>query len=90
MPTMSAYALREGQRAAGCADAAHQIRIFDMLMDSKWQFLTGSTSTMYAIGFLDLERDGPTVIELPPGMLGCWGSSTMHGCTRRGVSVQLA
>ncbi len=70
MPTMSAYALREGQRAAGCADAAHQICIFDTLMDSTSLFLTGNTSTMYAIGFLDLGRDGPTVIELPPGMLG--------------------
>jgi hypothetical protein len=25
---------------------------------------------MYALGFLDLKKDGPTVIELPPGMLG--------------------
>ena len=70
MPTMSAYALREGQSAAGCADAANQICIFDTLMDSKSQVLTGNTSTMYAMGFFDLERDGPTVIELPPGMLG--------------------
>jgi hypothetical protein len=70
MPTMSAYALREGQRAAGCADEAHQICIFDTLMDSKSLFLTGNTSTMYAVGFLDLGRDGPIVIELPPGMLG--------------------
>ena len=25
---------------------------------------------MYAVGFLDLAKDGPTVIDLPPGMLG--------------------
>ena len=70
MPTMSAYALREGQRAAGCADAAHQICIVDTLLDSKGIFLTGNTSTMYSFGFLDLERDGPTVVDIPPGMLG--------------------
>lgn len=70
MPTMSAYALRKGQREAGCADAANHICIEDTLMDSTSLFLTGNTSTMYAFGFLDLGRDGPTVIELPPGMLG--------------------
>lgn len=70
MPVMSTYALREGQRAAGCADTPNQICIVDTLMDSKSLFLTGNTSTMYAFGFLNLDRDGPTVIELPPGMLG--------------------
>lgn len=70
MPTMSSYALREGQRAAGCADQPNQICIVDTLLDSKGLFLTGNTSTMYAFGFLNLLRDGPTVIELPPGMLG--------------------
>ena len=39
-------------------------------MDSKSLVLTGNTSTMYALGFLDLKKDGPTVIELPEGMLG--------------------
>ena len=39
-------------------------------MDSKTVLLTGNTSTMYAVGFLDLLKDGPTVIDLPPGMLG--------------------
>jgi hypothetical protein len=39
-------------------------------MDSKSLFLTGNTSTMYAVGFLDLKKDGPTVVELPSRMLG--------------------
>ena len=40
--------------------------IFDELMDSKPLFLTGNTDTVYCSVFLDLEKDGPTVIEIPP------------------------
>ena len=69
IPTVSINELRRGQAAVG-AKTCSQICIFDMLMDSKGLFLTGNTSTMYALGFLDLEKDGPTVIELPPRMLG--------------------
>ena len=30
-------------------------------------FLTGNTDTVYASVMIDLERDGPTVVEVPPG-----------------------
>ena len=33
-------------------------------------FLTGNNSTVYAIASLDLKVDGPTVVEIPPGMYG--------------------
>lgn len=69
IPTVSINELRRGQASVG-ASACHQICIFDTLMDSTGLFLTGNTSTMYALGFLDLEQDGPTVIDLPQGMLG--------------------
>ncbi len=69
IPALSINALREGQAAMG-ADASNKICIWDNLMDSKTILLTGNTSTMYAVGFLDLFKDGPTVIDLPPGMLG--------------------
>ena len=35
-------------------------------MDSNPLFLTGNTDTVYASTILDLERDGPTVVEIPP------------------------
>ena len=60
IPALSINALREGQAAMG-ADASNKICIWDNLMDSKTILLTGNTSTMYAVGFLDLDRDGPTV-----------------------------
>jgi hypothetical protein len=69
IPTVSINELRRGQSAVG-AKSSNQICIYDTLMDSKSLVLTGNTSTMYALGFLDLEKDGPTVIELPQGMLG--------------------
>lgn len=69
LPSMSVNELREGQRSVGAVNS-NQICIFDNLMDSKSLFLTGNTSTMYALGFLDLKKDGPTVVELPKGMLG--------------------
>ena len=69
IPTMSMEAIRVGQIAAG-ADTSNKICIFDTLMDSTSLVLTGNTSTMYAIGWLDLKADGPTVVDLPSGMLG--------------------
>lgn len=58
--------LRRGLAEVGC-DAAHKIGIADRLMDSNALFLTGNTDTVYALAVLDLERDGPTVVEIPPG-----------------------
>ena len=37
-------------------------------MDSNPLFLTGNTDTVYCMVFLDLQADGPTVLEIPPGM----------------------
>ena len=69
IPAMSMYSIREGQRAFGL-DSSNKIVIYDNLLDSKALWLTANTSTMYAMGWLDMKTDGPTVIELPPGMLG--------------------
>jgi hypothetical protein len=42
------------------------VALFEDLMDSNSLFLTGNTDTVYASGILDLDRDGPTVVEIPP------------------------
>jgi len=85
IPALSINALREGQASAGCA-ASHQVCIFDTLMDSTSLFLTGNTSTMYAVGFLDLAKDGPTVIDLPPKMLGILDDMAFRYMTDLGVA----
>ena len=74
MPGASVDALIKGNHELGAVQA-HQVVIFDKLMDSSSLFLTGNTSTMYVIPTLDLERDGPTVLEAPPGMLGAFNDA---------------
>jgi len=85
IPALSMYTLRAGQASIG-ADASHKIAIWDTLMDSTSLLLTGNTSTMYAVGFLDLEKDGPTVIDLPPRMLGVLDDMAFRYMTDLGVA----
>ena len=68
IPAMSMYSIREGMKEFGI-DAYNKIVIYDNLLDSKALWLTANTSTMYAMGWLDL-KDGPLVVDLPPRMLG--------------------
>jgi hypothetical protein len=77
MPGASVQGLMKGARSQGAVEC-HQVLLFDKLMDSKSLYLTGNTSTMYVIPNLDLERDGPTVLEAPPGMLGAFNDAWFH------------
>lgn len=67
IPMASVEALRIGHESLGITQS-NQVLLFDKLMDSNPLFLTGNTDTVYASAFLDLERDGPTVVEVPAGM----------------------
>ncbi|MFC7725462.1 DUF1254 domain-containing protein [Nocardioides sp. GCM10028917] len=66
VPAASVEAMRLGMEEVGIT-ASHQVGIADQLLDSNPLFLTGNTDTVYVSGILDLERDGPTVVEIPPG-----------------------
>ena len=66
IPATSMEALRRGNVERG-ATHSHQVVIFDELLDSSPLLLTGNTDTVYCSVFLDLEADGPTVVEIPPG-----------------------
>ena len=66
IPAASIEAMRLGFLSMG-ADACHKLLIMDELLDSGPLFLTGNTDTVYCGGFFDLERDGPVVVEIPPG-----------------------
>ncbi len=69
LPAASMYRMRVGNAAAG-ADRPNRVAIFEDMLDSKSFYLTANTSTLYAFTFTDLAHDGPTVVELPAGMLG--------------------
>ena len=66
---VSMYSVRMGLDNAG-SKGANKIAVFEGLMDSQTLVVTANTSTLYAYTFTDLAKDGPTVIEVPPGMLG--------------------
>ncbi|MBM1004284.1 MAG: DUF1254 domain-containing protein, partial [Desulfofustis sp. PB-SRB1] len=65
IPATSIEAIRLGNAEVG-AKRASDVVIFDKLMDSDPLFLTGNTDTVYATAILELDRDGPTVVVIPP------------------------
>jgi hypothetical protein len=66
IPAASLESMRVGAASLG-ATQSNQAIIFDQLMDSNPLFLTGNTDTVYCMTMLDLQVDGPTVVEIPPG-----------------------
>jgi len=80
MPASNFEAGRAGHLALG-QEKANQVLIFDELMDSNSLFLTGNAGTVYATTFLNLERDGPTVVEIPAGT----GPGIMVGSFTRNI-----
>ena len=65
VPAASMEALRLSNIERG-ASKTNQGVIFDQLLDSSPLMLTGNTDTVYLGCFLDLDADGPTVVEIPP------------------------
>jgi hypothetical protein len=74
LPGASLHAMVKGINALGAVQA-HQVIIADKLLDARSFWLTANTTTMYVMPTLDLERDGPTVVEVPPGMLGMFDNA---------------
>ena len=65
----SLNAMRAGNAGIG-ANASNKVPISEQLLKPESLYLTGNTSTLYAVNYLDLKTDGPLVVELPSGMLG--------------------
>ncbi len=74
---LSVYSVIAGNAAIGLSQP-NQIAVAEKLLDSHSLYLTGNTSTMYSIGHLDLGAYGPTVVEVPPGMLGMLDDAWMR------------
>lgn len=66
VPATSLEGACNGMAEIGVTECNH-VAIFDKLMDSNSFFLTGNTDTVYANIVLDLEKDGPIVVEVPAG-----------------------
>jgi hypothetical protein len=65
----SLNAMRKGNAGIG-ANASNKVTISEQMLKPESLYLTGNTSSLYALTYLDLKTDGPLVVDLPPGMLG--------------------
>lgn len=83
---VSINSILDGLARAG-ADAPNKIAVFEHLMDSATLVVTANTSTLYAYSGTDLAKDGPTVIEVPPGMLG-FLDDLGYCCAITGLALQ--
>jgi hypothetical protein len=69
-PALSAHGLMKGWvRDLDMADSS-QISVTADRLDSSALVLTGNTESLYAFGVFDLKKDGPTVFEVPAGVMG--------------------
>jgi hypothetical protein len=69
-PALSAHGLMKGWvRDLDMRDSSH-IRVTADRLDSAALVLTGNTESLYAFFVFDLKKDGPTVFEVPPGVMG--------------------
>ena len=85
MPAVSTYSLLQGNRDMDASDC-HQILIWEQMGDSKSLVLTYNNTSVYTWGFLDLERDGPTVVEIPPDVLGILDDGNMRYLSDMGAA----
>lgn len=69
MHGVSWYRVWKGTAEAG-PRVPNQLVLWEDLMDGVTLLLTGNTETVYGLCAIDLKRDGPVVIEAPPGLLG--------------------
>lgn len=77
MPAVSVFQIRKGLAGAG-AKQANEFVIWEDLMAARTLLLTGNSETVYGMSFLDLKRDGPTVIDAPPMLLGGLSDMWQH------------
>ena len=70
---MSMFYMQKGLTDFGL-DAANKFLIFENRLDAQSLYLTPNTESVYGMQFLDLKRDGPTIVEAPPGLLGGFNS----------------
>ena len=69
LPAMNMYAMREGQREA-FGDASNILMIAKDRIDYNLEFTTGNPDVIYAFAWLDLKKEGPTVLDMPPKLQG--------------------
>lgn len=80
----SMYSFREGLRRDLGVTSASQLVVWEDQFDASSLLLTANSETVYGITYLDLKADGPTVVEVAPGMLGLVNDMWMREVTNVG------
>jgi hypothetical protein len=75
-PAVSIHAFLEGMKQAGMD--TFSMGIHEQLMDARILWLTPNTTTVYCVAETNVEN-GPTVMEVPPGVLGRSATPTSAG-----------
>ena len=69
-PALSLYAIIKSQIRDFGFETASDVGVMADFMHPSENYLTGNDVTVYAFASIDLKVDGPTVVEIPPGMYG--------------------
>jgi hypothetical protein len=69
MPAMSVYAMKKGSEAVFGA-GSNVLVVWKDRLDPKTLISTPNSDVIYALGYVDLKQDGPTVIKVPPKQQG--------------------
>ena len=69
-PALSLYAIVKSQVRDFGFKTSSDLGVMADFMHASENYLTGNDVTVYAFASIDLKVDGPTVVEIPPGMYG--------------------
>ena len=69
-PALSLYGIVRSQIRDFGFTSSSDVGVMADFMTPSENYLTGNDVTVYAFASLDLKVDGPTVVEIPPGMYG--------------------
>ena len=70
LPSLSLYSIIKSQIRDFGFKTASDVGVMADFMKPSENYLTGNDITVYAFASIDLKVDGPTVVEIPPGMYG--------------------
>jgi len=71
LPAMNLDAMRRAQESE-FGTGGNVLAVWKDRIDANTVVLTANPDVIYALAWLDLDRDGPTVVEAPAGLQGCW------------------
>ncbi len=69
MPAMTLWYMKKGSEAQ-FGEGSNILPIWKDKLNSKTLVSTPNSDVIYAMGYIDLQKDGPTVVEVPPLLQG--------------------